>query len=217
MKRITWFFFLLLLVLSTGGTALAQFSSGIEGTAQDQSGARISGAKVIITDIRLGVERNITTNQSGYFRIDSIAASIYTVRIEMTGFKAWEQKDLALQVGEIRTLAPVLEVGAESTNVTVSASQASVDLVSATTGSVIAETTLEQTPLPGQNVYGLSALTPGMTGSAVNTAGADNYTNEYALNINAAGLRQESNGYQIDDAYTNTPSRGGGTSISPNP
>ena len=90
------------------------------------------------------------------------------------------------------------------------------DLVSPTTGSVIADTTLQQTPLVGQNVYGLgSALTPGMTGSA--TTSADNFTTEYAININAAGLRQEQNGFMIDGAYTNSPSRGGGTSISPNP
>jgi hypothetical protein len=38
-----------------------------------------------------------------------------------------------------------------------------------------------------------------------------------SININAAGLRQEQNGYEIDGAQTNTPSRGGGTSISPNP
>src|SRR5580698_11241199 len=56
-----------------------------------------------------------------------------------------------------------------------------------------------------------------MTGAGVSTAGNDNYTNEYAININASGLRQEQNGFQIDNAYTNTPSRGGGTSISPNP
>jgi len=71
--------------------------------------------------------------------------------------------------------------------------------------------------LTGQNVYGLASLTPGMTGGGVTTAGNDNYTNEYAINLNAAGLRQEENGYQIDDGYTNTPSRGGGSSISPNP
>ena len=58
---------------------------------------------------------------------------------------------------------------------------------------MIADVTVQQTPLPDQNIYGLTALTPGMTGSAV-TAG-DNYTNEYAININAAGLRQEQNGY----------------------
>jgi hypothetical protein len=207
---------LFILLLGFGGSsAFAQFSSGIEGTVRDTSGAVIAGAKVTATDIQLGVAKTATTSQAGYFRIDSIAASTYTVQVQMSGFKTWDQKGLALQVGEIRTLAPVLDVGQVSTEVTVSAAEVSLDLVRPTTGSVISETTLEETPLPGQNVYGLSALTPGMTGSAV-TAG-DNYTDEYAININAAGLRQEMNGYMIDGAYSDTPSRGGGTSISPNP
>ncbi len=207
---------LVMLLLSLGGlSAFAQFSSGIEGTAHDTSGAAVAGATVTVTDTRLGVTKTTTTNEAGYFRIDSIAASTYTVEIQMAGFKTWRQSALSLQVGEIRTLAPALEVGAVATNVTVSASEAAVNLTSATTGSVIAESTLQQTPLTGQNVFGLTALTPGMTGSAVNSG--DNYTNEYAININAAGLRQEQNGYMIDGAYTNTPSRGGGTSISPNP
>jgi hypothetical protein len=110
-----------------------------------------------------------------------------------------------------------LKVGEVSSNIEVSATAASVDLVTPTTGSIISNVTLAQTPLIGQNIYGLASLTPGMTGGGVVTAGNDNYTNEYAINLNAAGLRQEENGYQIDDGYTNTPSRGGGTSISPNP
>jgi hypothetical protein len=216
MKNLTRISILMMFLLSMGGaSAFAQFLSGVEGTVQDSTGAAVPGAKVTITDTRLGVAKVITTNQSGYFRIDSIAASTYTVHIELAGFKSWDQKDLTLQVGETRTLAPVLQVGEATTNITVSASSVALDLVTPTTGSVIGSETVQQTPLVGQNVYGLSALTPGMTGSAV-TSG-DNYTNEYAININAAGLRQEQNGYQIDGAYTNTPSRGGGTSISPNP
>jgi hypothetical protein len=208
--------FLIVLLLTLGGSAaFAQFLSGIDGTVKDQSGALIAGAKVTVTDTRLGVAKSITTSEVGYFRIDSIAASTYNVRIEMTGFKVWEQKDLAIHVGEIQTIAPVLTVASASTEVTVSASEVSVDLVSAATGSIVPEATLELTPLIGQNVYGLTNLTPGITGNAV-TAG-DNYTNEYAININAAGLRQEQNGFEIDGAQTNTPSRGGGTSISPNP
>jgi hypothetical protein len=207
---------LIVLLLSLGGSAaFAQFLSGIDGTVKDQSGALIAGAKVTVTDTRLGVTRTITTSEAGYFRIDSIAASTYTVQIQVTGFKTWEQKNLVVDVGAIRTIAPVLQVATASTEVTVSASEVSVDLVSAVTGSIVPETILEQVPLTGQNVYGLTALTPGMTGTGV-TSG-DNYTNEYAININAAGLRQEQNGYQIDGAQTNTPSRGGGTSISPNP
>jgi hypothetical protein len=207
---------LMILLFSLGGSsAFAQFSSGIEGTVHDSSGAVVSGAKVTVTDTRLGIAKNVTTDQSGYFRIDSIAASTYSLQIKVSGFTTYQQKYLVLQVGELRTLSPVLAVGSASTEVTVSASQLAINLSTATTGSVISEETVHQTPLTGQNVYGLAALTPGMTGSAVNTA--DNYTNEYAININAAGLRQEQNGYEIDGASTDTPSRGGGTSISPNP
>jgi len=208
---------LAVLLLGLGGVpAFAQFLSGIEGTVHDPSGAVVAGAKVIVTDVQIGVTRVTTTNPAGYFHVESIGASTYTVRIEASGFKALEQTGLVLDVGETRTLAPVLEVGAVSSEITVNASVATVDLVSAKTESVIPEATIQETPLSGQNVYGLASLTPGMTGAATQT-GADNYTNEYAININAAGLRQEQNGYEIDGAQTNTPSRGGGTSISPNP
>ena len=207
-----------LLLLSWGGvSALAQFSSGIEGTVHDTTGAVVAGAKVTVTDTRLGVSRNVLSGQNGYFRVDGIAASNYAVEIQMAGFQTWKQAGLALQIAEIRTLSPELKVGDVSTNVEVSATAASVDLVTPTTGSIISNVTLAETPLVGQNVFGLASLTPGMTGGGVTTAGNDNYTNEYAINLNAAGLRQEENGYQIDDGYTNTPSRGGGTSISPNP
>ena len=108
-------FIFVLLLLSLGRSAFGQFLSGIEGTVKDPSGALIAGAKVTVTDIRLGVKKTDTTNDAGYFRIDSIEASTYTVQIRMNGFKIWEQTDLALQVGETRTLAPVLEVGPAST------------------------------------------------------------------------------------------------------
>lgn len=211
-----WVFAFAALFLALGGaTAWGQFSSGIDGTIHDSSGALVPGAKVSVADTRLGVTKSTTTNQDGYFRVDSIAASSYTVDIQASGFTSWRQTDLILQPGELRTLAPVLKVGSVSTSVTVSATEQAVDLTAPTTESVIGAETVQQVPLPGQNIYSLASITPGVTGSAV-TSG-DNYTNEYSININAAGLRQEQNGYMIDDAFTDTPSRGGSTSISPNP
>ncbi|MBV8896435.1 MAG: TonB-dependent receptor, partial [Acidobacteriaceae bacterium] len=204
------------LALSLGAVqAVAQFSSGIEGTVKEASGSVVEGAKVTVRNTQLGVEKTATTNDSGYFRIASLGASTYTVQIEMRGFTTWQQNDLVLEVGETRTLSPVLQIGAVTENVTVTAAPIAVQLTNATTGSVVSQTEVEHTPLPGQNVFSLAALSPGITGNAV-TSG-DNYTNEYAININAAGLRQEENGYQMDGAYTDTPSRGGGASISPNP
>lgn len=218
MKRWTGITTLLLLLFGLGGRpAFAQFTSGIEGIVHDTSGAVVPGAKVTVTDTRLGVSRSVSTGSDGYFRIDSIAASTYDIKIQMAGFQTWTQSGLALQIAQVRTLTPELKVGAVSTNVEVSATAAAVNLVTPSTGSVISNETVQTTPLSGQNIYALASLTPGMTGGGVVTGGNDNYTNEYAVNINAAGLRQEENGYQIDDGYTNTPSRGGGTSISPNP
>jgi hypothetical protein len=218
MKRTQRILIFLLLVFGLGGRlALAQFSSGIEGIVHDTTGAVVAGATVTVTDTRLGVSKVTHTGENGYFRIDGIAASTYTVEIQMATFQTWRQEGLSLQIREIRTLTPELKVGEVSTNVEVSATAATVDLVTATTGSNISNETLQTTPLSGQNIFGLASLTPGMTGGGVITGGNDNYTNEYAINVNAAGVRQESNGYEIDDGQTNTPSRGGGTSISPNP
>jgi hypothetical protein len=214
-RRPAWVAALAFYLGMCGLPAFAQFSSGVEGTVQEKSGSAVVGATVTITDVRLGVSRSIQSNQSGYFRLDSIAASTYTVEVSANGFTTWKEGDLTLQVGEIRTISPVLTVGSVATSVTVSAEQLSVELTSPTTGSVITQETVRQTPLPGQVVFSLAALAPGVTGSAV-TSG-DNYTNEYAVNINAAGQRQENNSYLIDGAFTNNPSRAGGTSISPNP
>jgi hypothetical protein len=196
-------------------SANAQFLSGITGIAHDNSGAVVPGAQVTLRNKQLGVTRTTTTNSEGFFRFDSLAASNYTVEVKLSGFQTWQDANLVLAVGDQRGLAPVLQVGEVSTSVTVTSEELSVNTSNARTGSVLSEETIHDSPLVGQNVYGLANLTPGVTGSAVSSG--DNYNSEYAINVNASGLRQEMNGYQIDGAYTDTPSRGGGTSISPNP
>src|SRR5271165_7474838 len=115
MKRSTHLGILLLLLFGLGRVpAFAQFSSGIEGTVHDSTGAVVAGAKVTATDTRLGISKETTTNDSGFFRIDSVAASIYTIEIQMTGFETWRQVGLTLNVGEVRSLAAALKVGAVS-------------------------------------------------------------------------------------------------------
>src|ERR1700679_3526773 len=84
----------LFLFMLQGLPALAQFSSGIEGTVVDSTGAAVPGAEVTINDTRLGVARTGKTSQTGYFRIDSLPPSSYTVRVEASGFTSWDQKDL---------------------------------------------------------------------------------------------------------------------------
>jgi hypothetical protein len=196
-------------------SALAQYSSGVDGTAIDSSGAAVPNAAVLLTNIDLGVTKTTKTNEVGFFRIDSIAAGAYRLEVSAPSFKTWVQTNLLLPVGAIRTVAPKLELGAVDTTVTVSATQAALDLTSSNTSAVIATETMVEAPLVGQNVYGLAALAPGVTGPGL-TSG-DNFSNQYGIQINAAGQRQESNSFLIDGAFVDTPSLGGEASISPNP
>ena len=73
----------------TGPRAYAQYSSGVDGTVQDGSGAIVGGATVTLTDLNLGVAKSTKSNNAGYFRIDSIAASTYRVEITAPSFKSW--------------------------------------------------------------------------------------------------------------------------------
>jgi hypothetical protein len=217
-KGLTGVLILVAFLLGLGSVpAFAQFSSAIEGTVTDSTGAVVAGAEVTLTDTRLGVTKAATTNQGGYFRISEIGASTYKLEVAMSGFKSWQENALLLQAGETRTIAPVMQVGAASVSVEVQAAEETVNLTTPATGAVISQQTVQQVPLMGQNAYSLAALTPGMTGAAITSTSVDNYTNAFTININAAGLRQEQNGYMIDDAYVNEPSRGGGSTISPIP
>lgn len=205
----------ILFMLAFCPSARAQYSSGVDGTAVDSTGAAVANATVLLTNVALGVTKTTKTNDVGYFRIDSIAAGTYHLEVSASGFKTWVENNLVVQVGLIRTVAPRLDPGAVDTSVTVSATAASLDLVTSATSAIIASETLDQAPLVGQNVYGLAALAPGVTGPGL-TSG-DNFNNQYGIQINAAGQRQESNSFLIDGAFVDTPSLGGEASISPNP
>ncbi|HEV2275064.1 MAG TPA: carboxypeptidase-like regulatory domain-containing protein, partial [Acidobacteriaceae bacterium] len=197
-----------------GVSAFAQYSSGIEGTVTDSTGASIPGAKVILTDTQLGVSKTATTNEAGFFRVDGIAASTYSVEVTQAGFKTWTLPGVAVQVGEIRSVKPVMQPGEVSTTVSVSATAAALDLATPTTAAVIGKEAVAQTPLVGQAVYSLAQLAPGVTGAAF-TSGSNYSTSN--ININAAGQREESNTFMMDGAFIDAPSRGGTVSVAPNP
>ena len=52
----------------------AQFSGAVEGYVEDSTGAVIPGAEVSVIDENLGVERTITSNETGLFRIGELPA-----------------------------------------------------------------------------------------------------------------------------------------------
>ena len=76
----------LLALVSLSAIALGQQSSGsIRGTVKDSQGAVVVGAKVTLTDVAQGDNREVKTNQEGLFFFNPLKPSVYKVSIEATG------------------------------------------------------------------------------------------------------------------------------------
>ena len=70
-----------------GGAARAQFSGAVEGFVRDSTGGVIPGADVTITDENLGLEREIPSNETGFFRVGELPAGSYSVSVASSGFR----------------------------------------------------------------------------------------------------------------------------------
>src|SRR5947209_16767413 len=66
----------------------------ILGTVTDPSGAAVNGAKVTVTSQTKNVSIETTTNDSGNYSVTHLIPDAYTLRIEGTGFKKLEYKDI---------------------------------------------------------------------------------------------------------------------------
>src|SRR5216684_1048612 len=86
------------------GAAIAQFTSGIEGTVHDPAQAVVPGAEIIVVNEGTQVTLRASSNESGFFRITQLPPGTYRVEVRQTGFQSWVQSGLALEGNELRTL-----------------------------------------------------------------------------------------------------------------
>ena len=104
---------LVLIVAAAGATRVAAQGQNatLTGTVTDNAGV-IPGAMVSVTDPTTGLARTAESNEQGVFRVLSLPAGRYAVRIEMAGFRQISLNEIQLVSGETRDLGRlVLEVG----------------------------------------------------------------------------------------------------------
>src|SRR5438552_6747211 len=104
------------------GVLSAQSDLGaISGFVKDPSGATVPNAKITVRN-KSGVERQATTNESGYYAITNVPAGLYTVEIEATGFQRYESNGNKVDPSANVVIDATLTVGASNQTVEVSAS-----------------------------------------------------------------------------------------------
>ncbi|PYX50057.1 MAG: hypothetical protein DMG79_07015, partial [Acidobacteria bacterium] len=140
-----------------------QATGSFSGTVSNNSGAVLTGAKVTALVQATNTSREAMTDDSGHFQVPLLGVGVYTIRVEASGFKAAEAKDIRLQVDEHRELDFKLSPASVSTSVEVNASEVAVETTTPTLGQVITSEQVAELPLNGRDFVQLATLIPGTT------------------------------------------------------
>jgi hypothetical protein len=147
----------------------AQFGFGqgitgsITGTVTDASGAVISGAGVTVRQEETDALHKITTSDAGTYTVTQLPPGHYDVKVEKSGFEAYEQKGITLAIDQRAEIDARLTVGSAQQNVEVTSAGPVIQTEDSSVGQVIDSQAIQNTPLNGRlSVMGLVALAPGV-------------------------------------------------------
>jgi hypothetical protein len=210
---------LLLFLVTTSRPTMAQFSSAIEGTVTDASGAVVANVNIRVTNEATGFMFSTTSSGSGYYRVPTLPAGRYRIEASKEGFDTAVQSGVVVDVARVQAVPIQLRVGQVNTKVEVTGAPPLVETSEAHISELTTAEEVVALPLEGRNALNVIAQTPGVTGSGLvsDRAGANDIFNAAnAPSVTANGQRGSSNGFYVDDTSVNDNPDGGSAKLSPN-
>jgi hypothetical protein len=179
--------------------AAAQSTAGrMLGTVTDQSGAAVSGATVVVTDVQRGASRTLTTDDSGDYVAPDLQPGTYKIRVESKGFKTAERPNVVIEVATDVRADFSLQPGQVSETVVVQEEVPLLNTTSSTLGGTLSNEEINDLPLNGRNYENLLQLRPGVM----------RYPGGGFSTTSANGLRAEDNAYYIEGLFNSEPYSG---------
>lgn len=179
----------LVLVLFATMFALGQATSGkLIGTVSDASGSTVAGATVTITDNQTGRERTITSDSDGGYTMP-LEFGVYTVKVTAAGFKTFTANQVKIDAGHEYSLSAVLEVGAVTEEVTVTAGVGDINATNGEISTTVDPAQIKELPLNGRNPLSLLNLQAGVN----TTSGSINGQRTSSVNYTRDGLNVQDN------------------------
>src|SRR5580704_12892262 len=217
LRRYLW----LLSAILFSTAAFAQFTSSVQGTVQDPSGAGIAKAAVQLVNIATRSTETATTDGSGNFRFLSLAPGSYKITVEAAGFTKSEV-DVTLLTEQNLNVPIALKVGSVSEALTVTTEAPVVDTADSRTQLTLENQTVAQLPIVGRNLVTLVTMAPGVSGLGTSASGSpasgvDNYSTEEQVDASANGQGQNNNQYVVDGLDVTSGIRQGVLNLTPQP
>jgi uncharacterized surface anchored protein len=203
------------------GTALGQFTSGLQGILEDASGAGIPNATVKLRSASTGVVAEARTDESGEYHFRSLAPGRYELTAEAPGFQP-TPATVTVYTEQVATFNLKLNVAGVSSQVSVNAETDTIDTGDSRLESTIRTQQLQDLPIEGRNFLGLVAVAPGITGHGAVGNGApgdapDNFSTEKTVDASGNGRNYSGNQFTVDGLNITSNILQGTANLTPNP
>ncbi|CAN5323174.1 hypothetical protein BH20ACI2_BH20ACI2_11400 [soil metagenome] len=134
----------------------------LRGTVTDESGALLPGVMLTLANESAGITRNSISDASGEYQFQQLPVGTYRLRVERSGFKAFDRTGIELLIGRTVSLDIALEIGNVGESVTVEAGTSTISSDDAALGNSITKREVESLPSAGRNPITLFSLQPGI-------------------------------------------------------
>jgi hypothetical protein len=152
--------------LTAMGQGASTFDTGtITGAVTDPSGAVIPHASVTITNTGTGSVTTAITGGDGLFTAPGLPFGNYVVRASADGFGKAVSSEFVLNVGATARVNLKLSLAAVTEKVEVTGTASTVNLSSATSGTTLNETQIQNLPTNGRDVMDFLEIAPGSVNS----------------------------------------------------
>jgi Carboxypeptidase regulatory-like domain/TonB dependent receptor len=201
----------------------ASITGSISGVVTDPSGAVVSGATVVATNVQTGITNTVVTDDKGFYNFQSLPIGTYTIGVSQTGFKTYSKTDLVVDANSALRADAVLQLGAASEKVEVTSDTVHVETENTQMGEVITGKNMTAVPLNGRSYTDLLSLQPGVVPAAYGAqnrgaAGIDDRPVAGGLNAgnqSVNGQREAANGFMVNGSNVEE-GKNNGTSVIPN-
>lgn len=176
-----------LAVLLMGAIVMAQIGGNgvVQGTITDQSGAVVTRAEVVATNVGTGVKSTTQSTNAGFYVLSALAPGEYTVVATAPGFRTIVQEHVVVKTITVLGLNFTLQLGNAVEVITVTSEPPAIDTTDGTLGATISQSLYAALPLalssaprdPDAFIYLLPGVSNG-SGFVGNINGGEGFSKE---------------------------------------
>src|SRR3954470_49320 len=119
----------------SSGVSAQETTGTLRGRIVDPQGLALPGVSVVVTGPQ--GSKTVTSEADGRFTLPFLTPGVYAVRAELQGFKAAEQQNVRVSLGQTVDLPLKMELGGVTETVNITGSVPLIDNSTTTTGAVI--------------------------------------------------------------------------------